>query len=133
MLWRTTFFVMMALTSNLLTSVVTARLISASTNFWMNRRFVFGRAAKRWAAARYALLAGALMMANYSIMYLLVPVLGLPLVLGKVVTEATLFFASYRFQDRFVFESEAIDLVVPKALNPLEQAHERPLVGGRAA
>lgn len=127
------FFVMMALTSNLLTSVVTARLISASTNFWMNRRFVFGRAAKRWAAARYALLAGALMMANYSIMYLLVPVAGLPLVLGKVVTEATLFFASYRFQDRFVFESEAIDLVVPKALNQHEQAHERPLVGGRAA
>lgn len=100
------FFVLMALTSQLLVSVVVARVISASTNFAVNRRFVFDQRDPRGRASsarRYASLAAALLVADYLLLAALTDAIGMPLAVAKLVTEVTLFVASYVVQRRHVF------------------------------
>jgi putative flippase GtrA len=96
--------VLHALTGALLLSVVGARVLSASVNFGVNRRFVFpcGRRDRRTAALRYAALAGGLLAANYVLLTALVA-LGLPLLAAKVSTEVLLVGASYLVQRSLVF------------------------------
>ena len=100
---------LMAQTGNLAISVVTARVISAACNFATNRRLVFdARSADRSrAAVRYAVLATALLGANYVLLRLLTGPVGFALVPAKVLTETTLFLASYRVQSRVVFRPVA--------------------------
>ena len=105
----TLFFALMALTSDLLTSVVIARLISATINFKLNHRFVFQTDGGPRAAVRYAGLAGTLMLANYALMNVLVAVIGAPLIVAKAVTELTMFLASYKVQSQFVFDPAPTD------------------------
>jgi putative flippase GtrA len=98
--------VMMAITSQLLLSVVVARLVSASFNYAINRAFVFshGRGTSlRTSAPRYVVLVAAILAANYALMHLLVHDRGLPLVVGKVITEGVLFIVSYHAQQRWIF------------------------------
>lgn len=100
------FFTLMALTGSLLTSVVAARVISASVNYALNRTMVFehGRARPmRASATRYATLAAAVLAANYLLLHALHDGRGLWLVPAKVLTEVLLFLASYRVQRRWVF------------------------------
>ena len=93
-----------ALTGALLPSVVAARALSASANFVANRRLVFRGSGCRPAvsAARYAGLAGALLVANGVLLSVLTAA-GLGLLAAKVVTEVLLFIVSYRAQRWFVF------------------------------
>lgn len=94
-----------SLTGSLLTSVIGARVISASVNFTVNRRFVFARgglAPLRTALARYAALAATVLLANALLMEGLVVVTG-SLVVAKLLTESTLFAASYVVQRTAVF------------------------------
>ncbi|HMR49619.1 MAG TPA: bifunctional glycosyltransferase family 2/GtrA family protein [Arachnia sp.] len=96
------------LTGSLLPSVVGARLISSSVNFAVNRRVVFHRGREvpvRTAALRYAGLAIILLAANYGLLTILTGV-GLPLLAAKILTEATLFIASYAMQRSVVFTPE---------------------------
>ena len=98
--------ILMALTGNLLVSVVGARVTSATLNFLTNRRLVFrrgGDGAVSRSAIRYAGLVVAIMAANYALLSVLTSAIGLPLVLAKVLTEVSLFLASYAAQRRFVF------------------------------
>jgi len=93
----------------LVASIVAARLLSASVNFAVNRRFVFHRQGRPHAvrhALRYTLLAGALLASNVVWMEALTG-LGLPLILAKVITEIVLFVTSYQVQRRFVFGNQA--------------------------
>lgn len=111
---------LMALTGNLLLSVVAARLGSAALNFGVNRDLVFRHTgSRREALARYAALAGALLAANVSLMALVVAAWGLPLLAGKVVVEAGLFLISYALQRRLVFSGDGSAIL--------------PAVGGTAA
>lgn len=93
-----------ALTGSLLAAVVGARVLSAGTNFTVNRRLVFARGdvPLRTAAARYAGLALVLLGAGYGLLALLTG-LGLPLFVAKVATDAALFAASYTAQRHVVF------------------------------
>ncbi|MCA0337453.1 MAG: bifunctional glycosyltransferase family 2/GtrA family protein [Actinobacteria bacterium] len=94
-----------SLTGSLLWSVIGARLVSASANFTINRRFVFGGAGVvplRTALPRYAALAAAVLLANALLMEGLVVLTG-SLALAKVLTESTLFVASYLMQRTAVF------------------------------
>ncbi len=94
-----------AVTGQLLLSVVGARLISASVNFAVNRRLVFRRGREvsvRTAALRYGGLAVILLAANYGLLDALTGV-GISLLAAKIVTEATLFIASYAMQHSLVF------------------------------
>jgi putative flippase GtrA len=103
----TLFFALMAITGGALAvSVVTARVVSASINYAINRAVVFehGRTRTvRASAPRYAMLAGAVLAANYALLRLLHVVLGVGLVPAKLVTEIALFVLGYRLQRRFVF------------------------------
>lgn len=97
--------VLQALTGHLLLAVVGARLVSAGVNFAVNRRLVFdGRRLVRTgvAARRYALLASALLAANYVLLSGL-SWLGLPLLPAKVLTELGLVPTSFAAQRGFVF------------------------------
>ncbi|GAA1856950.1 GtrA family protein [Microbacterium koreense] len=96
--------VLSAATGSLVFSIVTARVISASVNFVVNRRVVFrhrgpGRLRE---VARYALLAALLLASNIVWMEALT-LAGMPLLLAKVITEGVLFVTSYTLQRAVVF------------------------------
>ncbi|WP_296666624.1 glycosyltransferase [Demequina sp.] len=97
--------VLSALTGSLALSVSGARLISASTNFAMNRRAVFGskdHVVRQ--AVRYAMLALALVALSFLALDLLTR-LGVPLLLAKVATDLTLWLLSYGVQRTLVFRA----------------------------
>lgn len=96
-----------AITGNLLVSVVAARLVSASINFLTNRHFVFAdrEAPLDRSGRRYASLAVVLLGANYILLRVLTAA-SLSLAVAKVITEASLFVTSYQVQKRLVFITE---------------------------
>ncbi|PII87872.1 hypothetical protein BMH32_12150 [Leucobacter sp. OLJS4] len=101
-------FVFDALTGMLTLSIVLARLLSSSVNFWVNRRVVFlhrGRDGAARQAVSYALLAGVLLLSNIAWMSYLTGI-GVPLLAAKIITELVLFIMSYRVQRRTVFRTE---------------------------
>jgi len=91
-------------TGNLLLAVVVARLISGAANFSANRLVVFRGRDLPWqlAARRYAVLASAILVANFTLLSLLTEI-GLSTLVAKVITEATLFCLSYVIQRLIVF------------------------------
>jgi len=98
----------------LLPAVVVARVSSATLNFTVNRRLVFdptGRTRVRQTLAGYALVAAAVLVANYGVLYLLYRRFGVNLVLAKIATESVLFLASYHAQRAFVFRPGRMDHV----------------------
>ncbi|MGB7981365.1 MAG: bifunctional glycosyltransferase family 2/GtrA family protein [Candidatus Nanopelagicales bacterium] len=97
---------LMALSGSLLLAVVGARLTSGSVNFFVNRTLVFGkhtRAGVGPTAVRYAVLALALLAANYTMLLVLTAGAGLPLLAAKLGTELTLFAVSFLVQRKHVF------------------------------
>ncbi|MFD0587327.1 GtrA family protein [Paenibacillus sp. GCM10027627] len=100
------FFLLSAWTSNLLVSVVFARIGSSLANYSVNRRFVFGRSTQTpvmCSMTKYYLLAGTIMGLNYGMLYLLHIGMGLHLVPSKLLTECLLFLLSYWFQRKYIF------------------------------
>lgn len=95
-----------ALTGNLLLSAVMARVISASFNFFTNRRLVFEQersVSLTPAALRYSGVSAVVLAANYAVLRLLTAGLGLAVLPAKLITEAVLFPVSYWLQERVVF------------------------------
>lgn len=85
-------------------AIIAARVMSATVNFFVNRRVVFrshGRAAAPQ-AVRYAVLAAALLASNIAWMSYLTS-LGVALLVAKMLTEAVLFVLSYGVQRSVVF------------------------------
>lgn len=99
-------FLLQWLTSNLLVSVMGARLCSSIFNYSMNRRFVFAQdkeAVVRRSLPRYFSLVAAILLLNYGLMYALHEQIGLALIAAKLITEAILFLFSYWMQRKFVY------------------------------
>ncbi len=98
--------VLVALGVPLVWSVLAARVVSASANYALNRRWVFGRGETptphRIALPRYAALAGVILVANELLIHALVNVTG-SLVVSKLVTELALFSVSFAVQRTVVF------------------------------
>ena len=92
--------VLMAVTHNLLASVIAARVLSATVNYLLNRHAVF-RDGDRSTPLRYAALACGILAANYVLLRTLSMLM--PLVLAKLVTEVTLFVVSFAAQRALVF------------------------------
>lgn len=97
------------LIGNLFLSVAGARLCSATFNYNMNKRYVFKHNQNQnnnsQSLPKYILLALIIMFVNYNILnfyYLL----GLPLVVSKIITEAIIFLFSYWIQKKFIFKKE---------------------------
>lgn len=89
---------------DVLTSIVIARVISASFNFIVNRRVVFRSRGNALAEAmKYVTLVIALMSISYGLITTLVDVAGMNVYLAKVLVEGTLFAASFALQNLVVF------------------------------
>lgn len=114
-------FLLKALTGNLLVSVVSARLVSASVNYALNRSLVFRNGTSSPAIRslpRYAALAALLLVLNFSCLYLLNVVVGVPLLPAKLLTEALLYLFSFWSQRRFVFAPSARSLDPSSSASP---------------
>jgi putative flippase GtrA len=99
-------FIFKAMFGHLLTAVILSRLISATTNFLVNRKLVFGHAHQARlarAAGRYFSLAVAILAVNYVLLRLLYDRFGLPLLAAKLLTEISLFVIGFHVQRHFVF------------------------------
>lgn len=96
-------FVLFALTNHLLLSVVLARVISASSQCFLNANLVFKQTSSLFkSSVRYFMLVLVLLACNYVLLSSLVAI-GLGLVLAKLLTETLLFVLSYRVQHNHVF------------------------------
>ncbi|BBH71131.1 glycosyl transferase [Actinoplanes sp. OR16] len=122
------------LSGHLIAAAVAARLISATVNYTVNRRTVFGPVAPhRQAAPRYAALATASLAANVLLLHTLSLVLG-SLPVAKLLTEVTLSALGFLVQRAFVFVRSAGPSPRPRPWVPLAAApelhpagsHERP-------
>lgn len=91
------------ITGNLLVSVVGARIVSGTANFFMNRHVLQAAPGTLVrTAARYVALALALVAASY-LGLRVVTGIGVPLAAAKPVVDCVLYLASYKVQRRFVF------------------------------
>ena len=92
-----------SLTGALFFPVVTARLVSASVNFAMNRRvFEATGVPLRRSALRYAALAVAVVAGSYTMLAVLTGI-GMPLWIAKIIADTTMYLVSYSAQSRYVF------------------------------
>ncbi|UWG97073.1 bifunctional glycosyltransferase family 2/GtrA family protein [Dehalobacter sp. DCM] len=97
------------ITSNLLFSVIAARVCSSIVNYTLNSNFVFARGRKhevQLSALKYFSLVAVIMSCNYGLLYSLNILIGVPLFFAKIMTEVTLFIFSYWCQRNFVFRSD---------------------------
>ncbi|MFC3928064.1 GtrA family protein [Streptococcus caprae] len=96
-------FVFMAITKNLLVSVVLARVLSAALQCFLNANLVFKKTdTPLKSIIRYAMLVVVILTCNYLLIQGLVNV-GIGLVIAKLITEISLFILSYRVQKTVVF------------------------------
>jgi len=96
------------LTSDLLFSVVGARVISALFNYTVNRFYVFSKFKNisiKKSLVRYFLVAVLVLLANYEVINIYYSIIGLSLFLAKILTEVTVFLFSFWSQRKFVFKS----------------------------
>lgn len=94
-------------TSNLLFSVIVARVCSSLINFALNNTIVFSRRASAGSLTRnlfkYYSLAAAILILNYVLLTGFTELLNVSLPVSKIITEITLFVISYTVQKKYVF------------------------------
>ena len=92
--------------SVILLCTVIARMASATVNFLLNRNVVFGsRGNAGKAFVRYVILAALIMLLSAGGTWLL-GLTGMSSTAAKLITDTLLYFASYRFQQQWVFKEE---------------------------
>lgn len=94
------------LAGNLFISVAGARLCSSIFNYAVNRSMVFRKpsgAAVSRSLPKYFTLVLMILLLNYGFMFAYHAAAGIPLVLSKLLTEATLFLFSYWAQRKYVY------------------------------
>ena len=84
-------------------STVIARIISAGTNFAVNRRKVFGAGVSARRIARYVVLSAGIMVASAVAVGWLSPATGVSAVVVKPLVDFALFFVNYKAQQLWVF------------------------------
>jgi len=114
-------FALMAVTDSLAISVIGARLVSATVNFFVNRTVVFHASAGplRRQLLGYAGLAVLLGLASYGALDLLVAA-GVPLLAAKPLADTALFVASWLVQQRSVFAGRR-ERVAPVPAHPVRE------------
>lgn len=93
------------LTHNLFISVISARVISSSCNYLLNKNIVFKAKNQLHtkAAIKYYILVIIILSCNYLILDFFTNILNLSLFYSKILTECILFFISYYTQKRYIF------------------------------
>lgn len=93
--------------SIILLCTITARVISATVNFLLNRNVVFGNRGNAGKAFfRYVVLAAIIMLLSAGGTWLL-GLTGMSSTAAKLIVDTLLYFVSYRFQQQWVFKEEA--------------------------
>ena len=93
----------------ILLCTVIARVISATVNFLINRKYVFGEHAKvSRSFPRYVILCAVIMLLSAGGTWAL-SMTGMSSTVAKLITDSVLYFASYRFQERWVFREDRPD------------------------
>lgn len=88
-------------------SNVTARIISGSVNFLLNRKLVFGSQKDiKKSFFQYALLAASVLILNTYILYILTSLIGMNVYLAKILTETFMFFVTYSVQKNHIFAED---------------------------
>ena len=89
----------------ILISTVVARIISACSNFALNKKFVFKlRGNTAGAAWKYAVLSVAVMLVSASLVWLSGKI-GINSTIAKIVVDTILYFVNYRVQAKWVFKA----------------------------
>ncbi|MBQ6546585.1 MAG: bifunctional glycosyltransferase family 2/GtrA family protein [Bacilli bacterium] len=97
--------IMLILTGKLIFSNITARLISGTVNYTINKNIVFKSTKNSLLSAIYYIfLAIIILILNTLILKLLVTFIGINAYIAKILTELILFIISYTVQKRFVFK-----------------------------
>ena len=84
-------------------ATVAARVVSAGTNFAVNRRKVFGGGVSGKRIARYVALSAGIMVASALAVGWVAPATGVPAVVVKPLVDFLLFFVNYKAQQLWVF------------------------------
>ena len=99
----------LAARTSLRISVIGARLVSATVNFFVNRKVVFkGNESLGKAVVKYAALAVVVLALNLLLMNLLTITWGWPKALAKILVEVLLFFFNFVIQGRFVYRKQTV-------------------------
>ena len=85
---------------------IIARIISAACNYMANCLFVFKEKQRLWSALSYFLLAVFILFMNNIVLLIYSGIPGLSLYIVKILTELTLFNASYLIQKKFIFKKK---------------------------
>lgn len=85
---------------------IIARIISAACNYMANCLFVFEEKQRLWSALSYFLLAVFILFMNNIVLLIYSGIPGLSLYIAKILTELTLFIASYLIQKKFIFKKK---------------------------
>ncbi|KQO01415.1 GtrA family protein [Paenibacillus sp. Leaf72] len=102
----TLLFLIQSISHNLFLSVVAARLCSSIFNYTMNRKYVFtgGKVSKlHQSLPKYFSLVILVLLLNYGLLYFYNETLIIPLVIAKLLTEASIFLFSYWAQRKYVY------------------------------
>ena len=85
---------------------IIARIISAACNYMANCLFVFKEKQRLWSALSYFLLAVFILFMNNIVLLIYSGIPGLSLYIAKILTELTLFIASYLIRKKFIFKKK---------------------------
>ena len=97
------------ITGSVAFSNVMSRLFSATANYTLNKKLVFGnRGAVVESALRYAMLAIFVLICNTTLLRLFVSYYGINAYAAKIVTEIMMFAVSYTVQKKFVFPKKGV-------------------------
>lgn len=95
------------LAQSLIISNITARIISSTVNYTINRNIVFGHSdSVLKSAVRYYLLAAGILLANTLLLSFLVHSLQVPKIPAKLLVEITLFTISWLVQRFVIFNTD---------------------------
>lgn len=97
--------ILLFFTANLWLSNVGARVVSAATNYTINRRFVFkSKSGVAKSAVQYFLLAAVILVGNTAMLEVLVNICGIHQMAAKILTEILFFLLSWTVQKFIIFK-----------------------------
>lgn len=96
--------IIVAFTKGVVISNITARVVSSTFNYTLNKKMVFkDKKNVSKSIFKYYLLAVCILVVNTVILYLMVNVLGVNKYVSKLIVELVLFMISYRVQKKYIF------------------------------
>ena len=93
-------------TYDVLAANIAARVISGCCNYYLNCRYVFGRKPSWTTSGEYLLLALLVLAVNTGVLYLWNLIPGMPVAIGKLLTEICVFLGNYLVQRRIIFKKK---------------------------